>query len=118
MSKGFKGSVVLTQDSPGVRHFSAVILPRTFPLNHSSIIQHCSISASSLCTTKYIRGYFHNGTLPEPGTICQVEDQIWPVDGIEGGGERIGKLSNEDAKLLDAARGLSRSIKIPRLGMF
>ncbi|KAJ7785083.1 hypothetical protein DFH07DRAFT_975516 [Mycena maculata] len=42
MSRGFPGSVVLTQDSTG----------------------HCSLSSPSLCTQKYIRGYFLNGTLP------------------------------------------------------
>ncbi|KAF5310709.1 hypothetical protein D9619_008134 [Psilocybe cf. subviscida] len=48
MSKGFKDSVVLTQDSVG----------------------HASLSAPSVCTQKYVRDYFIDGTLPEPGTIC------------------------------------------------
>ncbi|KAF9475282.1 hypothetical protein BDN70DRAFT_898293 [Pholiota conissans] len=56
MSKGFEGSVVLTQDSAG----------------------HCSISAPSVCTQKYVRDYFIDGTLPEPGTVCQPVTQPFP----------------------------------------
>ncbi|KAF4621975.1 hypothetical protein D9613_009061 [Agrocybe pediades] len=51
MSKGFEGSAVLTQNSPG----------------------HCSISGPSLCTQKYIREYFISGKLPPPGTVCEVD---------------------------------------------
>lgn len=46
----FPGSVVLTHDTTG----------------------HCSIAAYSHCTTAAIRAYFHNGTLPEPDTVCGV----------------------------------------------
>ncbi|KAF8905789.1 TAP-like protein-domain-containing protein [Gymnopilus junonius] len=49
MSKGFRDSVVLTQDSAG----------------------HCSLSAPSICTQTHIRSYFLLGTLPQPGTVCQ-----------------------------------------------
>jgi pimeloyl-ACP methyl ester carboxylesterase len=49
MSRGFKDSVVLTQNSAG----------------------HCSVSAPSLCTMKYIREYFVDGTLPDLGTVCE-----------------------------------------------
>ncbi|KAF5311055.1 hypothetical protein D9619_008143 [Psilocybe cf. subviscida] len=48
MSKGFRDSVVLTQDSVG----------------------HASVSAPSVCTQKYVRDYFVDGTLPGPGTVC------------------------------------------------
>ncbi|KAF9544545.1 hypothetical protein CPC08DRAFT_716471 [Agrocybe pediades] len=51
MSKGFEGSVVLTQNSPG----------------------HCSISGPSLCTVIHIREYFTSGKLPPPGTVCEVD---------------------------------------------
>ncbi|KAF8960263.1 TAP-like protein-domain-containing protein, partial [Flammula alnicola] len=60
MSRGFTGSVVLTQDSAG----------------------HCSISAPSVCTQKYVREYFIDGTLPQPGTICQPVGQPFPVSGL------------------------------------
>ncbi|PPR04800.1 hypothetical protein CVT26_012973 [Gymnopilus dilepis] len=49
MSKGFKNSVVLIQDSAG----------------------HCSLSAPSTCTQLHIRAYFATGRLPKPGTVCQ-----------------------------------------------
>ncbi|KAK2460055.1 hypothetical protein APHAL10511_007932 [Amanita phalloides] len=45
MSKGFPGSVVLTQDSAG----------------------RCSFSAPSVCTIKHVKAYFENGTLPAEG---------------------------------------------------
>ncbi|KAK7032246.1 hypothetical protein VNI00_013204 [Paramarasmius palmivorus] len=48
VSKGFPGSVVLTQDSSG----------------------HASINSPSICTNNAVRAYFVNGTLPEPGTVC------------------------------------------------
>ncbi|OTA99599.1 hypothetical protein M426DRAFT_254180 [Hypoxylon sp. CI-4A] len=48
-SQGFPGSVILVQNSYG----------------------HTSLSAASTCTSGYIRAYFQNGTLPEPGTTCE-----------------------------------------------
>ncbi|KAJ7635081.1 TAP-like protein-domain-containing protein [Roridomyces roridus] len=56
MSDVFPGSVVLTQDSPG----------------------HCSVSAPSICTQKYVREYFINGTLPPLGTVCPVIGSPFP----------------------------------------
>uniref|UniRef100_A0A0W0EVX2 Peptidase S33 tripeptidyl aminopeptidase-like C-terminal domain-containing protein n=2 Tax=Moniliophthora roreri TaxID=221103 RepID=A0A0W0EVX2_MONRR len=52
VSKGFPGSVVLQQDSAGHGSFT---------------------SSPSLCTANVIRGYFVNGTLPEPGTVCPID---------------------------------------------
>lgn len=40
-------------------------------------MQHCSLAAPSLCTAKAIRAYFRNGTLPEPGTMCDIQSQIF-----------------------------------------
>jgi hypothetical protein len=48
-SAGFPGSVVLVQNSYG----------------------HTSLSAASTCTARFIHEYFQNGTLPEPGTVCE-----------------------------------------------
>jgi hypothetical protein len=39
----------------------------------SNLLQHASISAVSPCTLNFYRQYFRNGTLPEPGTVCEVE---------------------------------------------
>ena len=40
-------------------------------------MQHCSLAAPSLCTVKAIRAYFRNGTLPEPGTVCDIQGEIF-----------------------------------------
>jgi hypothetical protein len=61
MSRGFNGSVVLTQNSAG----------------------HCSISAPSLCTQKYIRQYFVDGTLPDPGTVCEPIGKPFSMSGLD-----------------------------------
>ncbi|KZV83249.1 hypothetical protein EXIGLDRAFT_656341 [Exidia glandulosa HHB12029] len=92
MSKGFKGAVVLTQNSPG----------------------HCSLAATSLCSSKYIRAYFQNGTLPAPGTVCEDEDEIFTPDNVNGvtGERRTKALSAEDRELMDAARDLSSRFEI------
>jgi pimeloyl-ACP methyl ester carboxylesterase len=56
VARDFNGSsVVLTQKSAG----------------------HCSLAAPSLCTAKAIHAYFRNGTLPEPGTTCDIEGKIF-----------------------------------------
>jgi pimeloyl-ACP methyl ester carboxylesterase len=52
MSKGFPGSVVLTQNSTG----------------------HTSGSVYSSCTVDIIRKYFHTGELPEEGTVCEPDE--------------------------------------------
>jgi len=50
-SKGFPGSVVLTQNSPG----------------------HCSLNAYSFCTFIHIKQYFQTGELPAEGTVCEID---------------------------------------------
>ncbi|KAI5122028.1 hypothetical protein M0805_008019 [Coniferiporia weirii] len=90
MSKGFKDSVVLTQNSSG----------------------HCSISATSLCTVRAIRAYFQDGTLPEAGTVCETESSIF------GGGLSVNTnaLNEEDRRLLQASQMLQESYFVPALG--
>ncbi|THH28198.1 hypothetical protein EUX98_g5998 [Antrodiella citrinella] len=87
MSKGFKNSVVLTQESAG----------------------HCSISATSLCTAKAIRAYFRNGTLPQEGAVCDVQSSIFD-DKLSLAGNA---LSVQDWELLQASRGLQQSYFVP-----
>ncbi|TFK90615.1 alpha/beta-hydrolase [Polyporus arcularius HHB13444] len=77
VSKKFGGAALLTQESYG----------------------HCSISAPSLCTAKHIRAYFVNGTLPEEGSTCEV-DELPLV------GPTVRALSTEDKELLGALRSL------------
>ncbi|KAF8160399.1 TAP-like protein-domain-containing protein, partial [Pholiota molesta] len=56
-SKGFPGSVVLTQDSLG----------------------HTSFSTPSTCTLGYVQQYFQNGTLPAAGVVCPVTAPLFPT---------------------------------------
>ncbi|KAF7304011.1 AB hydrolase-1 domain-containing protein [Mycena indigotica] len=51
----FPGSVLLTQDSPG----------------------HTSLAATSFCTLGYLAGYLANGSLPQPGTTCAVNETLF-----------------------------------------
>ncbi|KAF7433707.1 hypothetical protein PC9H_005670 [Pleurotus ostreatus] len=64
MAKGFPGSVVLTQDSPG----------------------HCSIAAPSVCTIGFVSAYFMNGTLPDEGVVCPVVQPIFSGQPADIGG--------------------------------
>ncbi|KAF4622312.1 hypothetical protein D9613_009057 [Agrocybe pediades] len=77
MSKGFEGSVVLTQNSPG----------------------HCSISGPSLCTMIHIREYFTSGKLPPPGTVCEVDSTPFSRP---PGAPRANKASSEAQKVFDS----------------
>ncbi|ESK84531.1 alpha beta hydrolase fold family [Moniliophthora roreri MCA 2997] len=56
-STAFPGSVVLTLDTPG----------------------HTSVITTSFCLYEYIGAYFANGTLPEKGTVCEVDATIFPA---------------------------------------
>jgi len=96
MSRGFKDSVVLTQDSAG----------------------HASISAPSLCTQKYIRQYFAHGTLPEPGTVCEPIGKPFPISGLDSGegraqGASTMGMTRDDGELFSAISQLSENPVIP-----
>jgi len=93
MSKGFEGSVVLTQNSSG----------------------HCSISGTSLCTHKAIRAYFKNGTLPEEGTVCETESKIFGSNNLLDNIDDVDKsvMSAEDFALLEASYILQRNYFVP-----
>ncbi|KLO05805.1 hypothetical protein SCHPADRAFT_933433 [Schizopora paradoxa] len=90
MSKGFEGSVVLTQNNSG----------------------HCSTSATSLCTHKAVRAYFQNGTLPEKGTVCETESSIFYRGNFL---EDIDKTSMtiEDVAILEASYALQKKYFVP-----
>lgn len=74
---------------------------------------HCSISAPSLCTAKHLRAYFEDGTLPEDGTVCEVDELpfIGKVDG-----EAFDAMSTEDKELLESLRSLAE--EVPTFGHF
>lgn len=77
----------------------------------SLMMQHASIAQPSLCTAKTIRSYFVNGTLPEPGTICEPDVKLFSEETLD---EVLAPLANltkrsfgtEDAMLLTAVKSL------------
>ncbi|TFK64090.1 alpha/beta-hydrolase [Pluteus cervinus] len=91
MSKGFKNSMVLTQDTPG----------------------HSSFAMPSLCTIQYIRDYFVEGSVPAIGTVCAATGSPWPR--VEAEMITQEKLSKKDWELLQATRELSRIFEVPRM---
>ncbi|SPO02593.1 related to hydrolases or acyltransferases (alpha/beta hydrolase superfamily) [Cephalotrichum gorgonifer] len=74
MSAGFEGSVVLEQAGYG----------------------HTILSQASLCTVKITSAYFENGTLPEPGTVCEVD--AVPFSGDPGWVSVLTQLSSVDVE--------------------
>ncbi|KAK7468238.1 hypothetical protein VKT23_002747 [Stygiomarasmius scandens] len=77
-SSMFPGSAVLIQDSPGVHiiFYTACLIEKLT----SSLEQHTSEVASSNCTSQHIGAYFATGELPAEGTVCQVDEQLFPRD--------------------------------------
>ncbi|KAI3617990.1 alpha beta hydrolase fold family [Moniliophthora roreri] len=73
-SAAFPGSVVLTQDAPGAGRFLFFVVEN----DANQEQQHTSLSATSNCTHSVVAAYFANGTLPEEGTICPVESELFP----------------------------------------
>ena len=70
--------------------------------------------APSLCTVKYVRQYFTDGTLPKPGTVCQTDLGLFDSvgqQGMPGGVLPQGRLNmnQEDKLLFKAIRELSSS---------
>ncbi|KAF5336901.1 hypothetical protein D9611_003052 [Ephemerocybe angulata] len=100
MAEGFRGAVVLTQDSPG----------------------HCSINAPSICTQRYIRQYFQDGTLPTPGTVCEpvVKNPFYKVPGRFDAEDQtplqLG-VEPQDAELWNAVLEMSEGLR-PSLSEF
>lgn len=103
MSKGYPGSVVLTQNSTG----------------------HTSNSVRSSCTVGHIRTYFHTGELPPEGTVCEpdempfgepVLDRPATVSRNDDDLKRIYREGN--AAFLRSARGFPVALFGPRVGMW
>lgn len=81
--------------------------------SHTIIAQHGSISAPSLCTQRYVRKYFQDGSLPPAGTICEVDSQPFPGSdskSVPEGSQYIldGAVSTEDHSILAAVQELSK----------
>ncbi|KAJ8080110.1 hypothetical protein PM082_016938 [Marasmius tenuissimus] len=67
----FPGSGLLIQDSPG----------------------HTSFAATSACTLQAVAAYFANGTLPEEGTVCPIDQELFPKPGQDEGASSVTKRS-------------------------
>ena len=102
-SAAFKGSAVLQHNGYG----------------------HCSISQPSLCSAKAVRAYFRDGSLPDPGTVCEPSVPIFrPADEtlstilapLNHTSKRSPQDEDEDAKLLEAmghiGRAMSRRVRL------
>ncbi|KAK1222468.1 hypothetical protein PQX77_014674 [Marasmius sp. AFHP31] len=89
VSLAFPGSVVLTRDSPG----------------------HASLTAPSVCTTKVVRAYFINGTLPEKGTVCPMDGSPFDPKETVTSGQTESKrdsMSSDDGHVLEHLRRFAR----------
>jgi hypothetical protein len=121
MSKGFQGAVVLTQDSVGVSTFGIAILLLSTLISFFFFSQHCSLAAPSICTQKYVRDYFIDGTLPEPGTVCEPVSQPFPPAGLKASDEQAilsATMTPDERELYDAVLELSKSPGIVQLPGF
>jgi hypothetical protein len=58
----------------------------------------------SLCTIRHIRQYFQFGMLPNAGTVCDVDEKLFPK-----AGPQAKPLVLDDYQLLDAARTISQA---------
>ncbi|KAJ7677048.1 Alpha/Beta hydrolase protein [Mycena polygramma] len=82
----FPGSMLLTQNSTG----------------------HTSLSGPSVCTFGYLQGYFVNGTLPPPGTVCAI-DEPWFSPPANSTAKRA-VLNADDERVLAGARVLRDAV--------
>ena len=80
---------------------------------------HGSVSQPSLCTAKAVRTYFKDGTLPDPGTVCEPSVPIFrPADEslltilarLNGTSNRAVEEREEDVQLLEAMRHTRQDI--------
>ncbi|KAL1640654.1 hypothetical protein SLS58_006668 [Diplodia intermedia] len=59
---------------------SALNASQSFPgavaLKHNGF-GHASLAQASACTVNAVQAYFLNGTLPEPGTVCEVDQPLF-----------------------------------------
>ena len=80
--------------------------------------QHCSLAGSSLCIAKAIRAYFREGNLPEAGTVCELDEGMFPKTTVElQSQQRMSALTAEDAEIRKAWKIMSQEFEIPRFGM-
>jgi hypothetical protein len=107
MSKLFKGSSVLTLDTPGVSMPGISLRHQVLTIGR----QHTSFAATSKCNALAVREYFQKGTLPKVGTVCPIESTLFGNETSSGVGKR-------DDGLTAALSELRKKAKIPRFGRF
>lgn len=98
MAKAFGGSL-LVHDGYGHSSIAHVGAGHRRALSDSSDL----LVKPSLCTAKAIRSYFRDGQLPRKDAVCHVQ-KSWPFKEHD-----FSKLASEDAGLLQALEGLSRT---------
>ncbi|KAI0634191.1 TAP-like protein-domain-containing protein [Trametes polyzona] len=69
---------------------------------------HTSLALSSLCTARNVQAYFANGTLPESGTICQVDEMPFPSAANSTVLSR--RESADDRKLLESLQHVRKVV--------
>lgn len=114
MSKGFPGSVVLTQNSSGVRKLIYILF-----LTAELFSQHVSIAAQSVCTATALRDYMRDGKLPAAGTVCQIESRFFdPPLSVNATSVNSTSTKREDAEIADTWRALTSALRVPKFGQF
>lgn len=67
---------------------------------------HSTLSSPSLCTAKHVRAYFLNGTVPQNGTECDVDELPF----IGKVGKKQYSMSLEEEELMEALRELVNAV--------
>jgi hypothetical protein len=80
MSKLFPRSSLLVQNAIGVCH--SLLFLHSLKILIIIHFQHTTFSATSNCTYQAIRSYVRDGVIPKPGTICDIEDELFPVSNV------------------------------------
>jgi hypothetical protein len=71
--------------------------------------QHCSLAAVSICTLSVVRDYFRKGVLPAPGTVCDIDVEMFPDVS-----KTTRTLAPADQELFRVGKELSDRFEIPR----
>ncbi|PQE15097.1 Peptidase S33 tripeptidyl aminopeptidase-like C-terminal protein [Rutstroemia sp. NJR-2017a BVV2] len=102
VAKGFEGSVVLEQESAGVR-IPSYLQNYSFD-DHTKSSQHGSTSSPSMCTMRIVRQYFQTGKLPPPDQVCRPDKLPFMGSAVD-----LGTLSTDDHVLYEALEILSKA---------
>ncbi|KAH8915232.1 hypothetical protein BT69DRAFT_1272046 [Atractiella rhizophila] len=81
---------------------------------------HCSVAQPSICTARAVRNYFVNSTVPEYGTVCEVDPGfLFPEAKREDQADSLsfgsGKKLQGDLELLESINGIGKELARLRL---